>query len=189
MEILPDYLQGIALVLTCTAFVKIATVLSIARYGLGLYDFVFGGVIIIAAVVLALVVSESAINTLPPNRTLTEQVRHFDQFLKNNSDQNISARLAAFSKAEHGSEETGQTSSAVLVAGFIVSELKEAFRIGLMLLVPFVIIDLLVMNVLMLLGVTQISVALIALPLKLLLFIAVDGWLLISEKLLTGYNL
>ncbi len=79
------------------------------------------------------------------------------------------------------------TSSPVVVASFVVSQLQEAFYVGLLLLVPFVVLDLVVANMLMALGITQMPQAVVALPLKLLVFFAVDGWQLVSEKLLNGY--
>jgi len=75
----------------------------------------------------------------------------------------------------------------VLIAAFLISELSEAFQLGFMILIPFFVVDLLVTNILLALGVTQISQAVVALPCKLLLFFAVDGWTLVSEKLISGY--
>jgi len=72
----------------------------------------------------------------------------------------------------------------VTLAAFMVSELRLAFQIGLILLIPFIVIDLLVINVLMALGITQVSPTSIALPLKLLLFVAIDGWALLTTKLI-----
>lgn len=71
-----------------------------------------------------------------------------------------------------------------LVPVFIVSELKRALLIGCAVLIPFVVVDLLVAHVLTLLGVTTLSAAVVSLPLKLLLFLAVDGWTLLVTKLL-----
>jgi flagellar biosynthesis protein FliP len=67
---------------------------------------------------------------------------------------------------------------------FLISELKRALLFGCAVLVPFVVIDLLVAHVVTLLGVTTLSAAVVSLPLKLLLFLAVDGWTLLATKLL-----
>lgn len=67
---------------------------------------------------------------------------------------------------------------------FLISELKRALLIGCAVLIPFVVVDLLVAHLLTLLGVTTLSVAVVSLPLKLLLFLAVDGWTLLVTKLL-----
>ncbi len=75
----------------------------------------------------------------------------------------------------------------VLVAAFVVSQVRDAFTVGFMVLIPFVVIDLLVANILTALAITALPVVALALPLKILLFISVDGWKLLSEKLIVGY--
>ncbi len=74
----------------------------------------------------------------------------------------------------------------VLGPAFAVAELKAAFRVGFFLLLPFVLIDLLVAVVLLAVGVHTLEARVIALPLKLLLFVAVDGWALLTRGLLLG---
>ena len=71
---------------------------------------------------------------------------------------------------------------------FIISELKTAFEIGFMVFVPFIVLDLVVANVLLALGMFMLSPTIISLPFKLLIFIAVDGWALIVQGLVTSYN-
>jgi len=74
-----------------------------------------------------------------------------------------------------------------LIPAFVVSELTEAFQIGFILFLPFVVIDLVIANVLLSLGMFQISPITISLPFKLLLFVLVDGWHLIAKGLILGY--
>lgn len=74
----------------------------------------------------------------------------------------------------------------LLVAAFVLGELQQAFSLGVMLLIPFVVVDLLVVNALAALGVSTVPAAVLSFPLKLMLFVAVDGWNLIGEKLLGG---
>lgn len=71
---------------------------------------------------------------------------------------------------------------------YIVSELKTAFEIGFIIYVPFIVLDLIVANVLLALGMFMLSPTIISLPFKLLIFIAVDGWALIVQGLVTSYN-
>ncbi len=75
----------------------------------------------------------------------------------------------------------------VLVPAFVVSELKEAFQIGFLLFVPFIVIDIVVANILLALGMSMLSPTTISLPFKLLLFVMIDGWYLISKGLVVGY--
>lgn len=71
---------------------------------------------------------------------------------------------------------------------FIISELKTAFEIGFIIFVPFIVLDLVVANILLALGMFMLSPTIISLPFKLLIFIAVDGWSLIVQGLVTSYN-
>jgi len=75
----------------------------------------------------------------------------------------------------------------VLAPAFVVSELRRAFEIGFMLFLPFLVVDLVVANLLVGLGMTSLSPALVALPFKLLLFVLVDGWHLVARGLVQSY--
>ena len=74
----------------------------------------------------------------------------------------------------------------VKLAAFVLSELKTAFQIGCMLFIPFLVIDLVVASVLMAMGMMMLSPLVISLPLKLLLFVLVDGWTLTVNTLVTS---
>lgn len=74
-----------------------------------------------------------------------------------------------------------------LLPAFLLSELKTAFQIGFVLFLPFLLIDLVVGASLMALGMIMVPPATISLPLKLLLFVLIDGWVLLSKALLNSY--
>lgn len=76
----------------------------------------------------------------------------------------------------------------VLVPAFVLSELTEAFQIGFLIFVPFLIIDLVVSNLLLAMGMFMLSPVTISLPLKILLFVLVDGWQLIIRGVILGYT-
>ncbi|WP_026154925.1 type III secretion system export apparatus subunit SctR [Thiolinea disciformis] len=76
----------------------------------------------------------------------------------------------------------------VLIPAFLISELTTAFQIGFLIYLPFVIIDLIVSNILMSLGMMMVSPMGIALPVKLLLFVLVDGWSRLLHGLLMSYG-
>lgn len=71
---------------------------------------------------------------------------------------------------------------------FIISELKTAFEIGFVIFVPFIVLDLVVANILLALGMFMLSPTIISLPFKLLIFIAVDGWSMIVQGLVGSFN-
>ncbi|WP_188454377.1 flagellar type III secretion system pore protein FliP [Virgibacillus oceani] len=74
-----------------------------------------------------------------------------------------------------------------LVPAFAISELKTAFQMGFMIFVPFLIIDMAVASVLMSMGMMMLPPVMISLPFKILLFVLVDGWYLITHSLLEGF--
>jgi len=75
-----------------------------------------------------------------------------------------------------------------LVPAFIISELRAAFQIGFVLFIPFVVIDLIVSSVLMSMGMMMLPPVMIALPVKILLFVMVDGWHLITKSLVLSFS-
>jgi type III secretion protein R len=75
----------------------------------------------------------------------------------------------------------------VLVPSFATSQLKEAFQIGFLVFVPFIVIDMVVANILLAMGMHMLSPVVISLPFKLLLFVLVDGWYLVVRGLVMSY--
>ena len=75
----------------------------------------------------------------------------------------------------------------VLIPAFITSELKTAFQMGFFLFLPFLVIDMAVASVLMSMGMMMVPPVMISLPLKILLFVLVDGWSLVVQSLITGF--
>lgn len=76
----------------------------------------------------------------------------------------------------------------VLIPAFVTSQLKEAFEVGFLLFVPFIVVDMVVANVLLAMGMQMLSPTVISLPFKLLLFVLVDGWFLIVRGLVLSYT-
>ncbi|HTF67871.1 MAG TPA: hypothetical protein VK638_34850 [Edaphobacter sp.] len=75
----------------------------------------------------------------------------------------------------------------VIIPAFVTSQLKEAFEAGFLIFIPFVIIDMVIANILLAMGMSMLSPSVISLPFKLLLFVLVDGWFLIIRGLLLSY--
>ena len=75
----------------------------------------------------------------------------------------------------------------VAAPAFLITELSEAFRIGFLVFIPFLVVDMVVANVLLALGMHMLSPTTVSLPFKLLLFVLVDGWLLLARALVLGY--
>ena len=76
----------------------------------------------------------------------------------------------------------------IIIPAFVTSELAEAFTIGFLLFIPFLVIDLVVANILQAMGMFMLSPTIISLPFKLLLFVLIDGWVLLVQQLVLGYT-
>jgi flagellar biosynthetic protein FliP len=76
----------------------------------------------------------------------------------------------------------------VLIPAFILSELKTAFQIGFLIFLPFLIIDLIVSSTLMSVGMMMLPPTFISMPFKILLFVLVDGWAVITHSLVASFH-
>lgn len=85
-------------------------------------------------------------------------------------------------------KELKKTDLIVLAPAFTLSELTEAFKIGFLVYLAFVVVDLIIANVLLALGLSQVSPTQIAIPFKLLLFVVLDGWSLLMHGLILTYK-
>ena len=101
------------------------------------------------------------------------------------SDLALFVRLSGREKLESAD----QVPFTLLVPAYITSELKTAFQIAFMLFIPFLIVDLVVASVLMAMGMMMLSPMMISLPLKLMLFVLVDGWTLLASTLAASFYL
>jgi len=89
---------------------------------------------------------------------------------------------------QQGFAEPAQVPFSILLPAFVTSELKTAFQLGFMLFLPFLVIDLVVASVLMSMGMMMLSPTIISLPFKLLLFVLVDGWVLLMGSLAMSFG-
>ncbi len=85
-------------------------------------------------------------------------------------------------------EKVRDTDFLVLMPAFVVSQLSSAFEVGFLLYLPFVVIDLVVSNILLALGMMMVSPSTISLPIKLFLFVMVDGWTRLLQGLVLSYS-
>jgi type III secretion protein R len=85
-------------------------------------------------------------------------------------------------------DSTKQTDFLVLMPAYITSQLKSAFEVGVLIYLPFFVIDLVVSNILLAMGMMMLSPLTIALPLKILLLVLVDGWTMLMQGLVMTYK-
>jgi type III secretion protein R len=82
----------------------------------------------------------------------------------------------------------GKDDFQVLIPAFVTSQLKEAFEVGFLIFIPFIVVDMVIANILLAMGMQMLSPTVISLPFKLLLFVLVDGWFLIVRGLVLSYT-
>jgi type III secretion protein R len=112
-------------------------------------------------------------------------------FLQKNAAERERGRFFEIARAARPSAERELVSRddlTVVVPAFVVTELLEAFALGFAIYLPFLVIDLVVANVLLALGMQMLNPTQVSLPFKLLLFVAIDGWGLLAQTLVTGYK-
>ncbi len=120
-------------------------------------------------------------------QTITEGSKPLKEFMMKQTRESDLAFFVELSNKQQPSSPEDITIWQVAPA-YIVSELKTAFEIGFIVFVPFIVLDLIVANILLALGMFMLSPTIISLPFKLLIFIAVDGWALIVQGLVQSYN-
>jgi type III secretion protein R len=197
------------LFMSVTAFVKISTVLQIVRSAIGAQNVPSNTVVMALAAALTflamapvgdkiwakaepLFTSDKALDTATFVRGGIDAVKEpMRDFLRANSDAKERARFVAVAKEARPEADRASVQSTdftVLVPAFVVTELGEAFAIGFLLYLPFLVIDMVVANVLLALGMQMLSPTQVSLPFKLLLFVAIDGWGLLARSLVAGYH-
>jgi type III secretion protein R len=195
--------------MTLTAFVKISTVLQIVRGAIGAQSVPTNTVIMAfagALTVLAMApvgerIAERAGPLVEPgvaqesmawaSGMLTATREPLRDFLRANASARERERffqIARGARPEPERAAVGRDDIVVLVPAFVVSELVAAFTLGFALYLPFLVIDLVVSNVLLALGMQMMSPNQVSLPFKLLLFVAIDGWGLLAQTLVSGYK-
>lgn len=100
-----------------------------------------------------------------------------------NDDLNLFYKMSKLSQPEKKED----VPMRVLIPAFVISELKVAFQIGFLVFLPFIIIDMIVSSVLMAMGMMMLPPTIVSLPLKIILFVVVDGWNLIAGSLIKSF--
>jgi type III secretion protein R len=197
-----------------TSFVKIAVVLSILRNALGVQQIppnqvITGLAIVLTAYVMSPVAAEIEREAKPlfqqdhkkgvmSAETVDLILKAGDKakgpvraFLERHSHAKDRAFFTEMARKLRKPEDRGAVAESdflVLIPSFVVSELKEAFQIGFVIFLPFLILDMVIANILLALGMHMLSPTTISLPFKFLLFILVDGWHLVARGLVAGYG-
>jgi type III secretion protein R len=191
---------------TMTAFLKISVVMFILRNATGLQQtpptLVLYSIALILTVYVSLPLMEDVSNRLAANPLDYSSLDKL-QSSANTVKEPIKAHLMRYAKPaerefflsatariwpESYRANVKEDDFVILLPAFVSSELTRAFEIGFLLFLPFLIIDIIVSNILMAMGMMMVSPTVISLPLKLFMFVAVDGWSRLMHGLILSYG-
>lgn len=189
-----------SILIMMTSFTRIVVVLSLVRNALGVQaippnQVLVGLAMFLSLFVMAPVLSQVNDDALQPylegDLTQSEALKEAegpikDFMLANTRTGDLDLMLSM--QGGDRPEEPEDTSLVALIPAFVISELKSAFIIGIVVFIPFVILDLVVSAVLMSLGMMMLPPVFVSLPLKLLLFVMVNGWALTVQSLVANYK-
>jgi flagellar biosynthetic protein FliP len=189
-----------AILMSMTAFVRIVIVLSMLRHALGMQETPPNTVIISLALFLTMFTMAPALQEiktqayepyvagkLAPEAAAGKAIAPLREFMVRQTRESDLALMVELAKAEQPA--TMEDISLVqLIPAFMLSELRSAFQIGFVIFLPFLLVDLIVSSALMSLGMMMVPPASISLPLKILMFVLIDGWSLVVRALLGTFS-
>lgn len=189
-----------SLVIVMTSFTRTIIILSFTRQALGIQQTPPNMVLVGLALFLTIFImrpviediNEQAYEPYTEGRITQEQALEraqvpMKQFMLKQtevSSVNLFMELADIEEPENMEE----LPLSVVVPSFMTSELKRGFMAGFLIFIPFLLIDIIVASVLMSMGMIMLPPATIALPFKLLLFVTVNGWELLFQAIVNGFN-
>ena len=188
-----------------TSFTKIIVVLSLLRNSLGLQqvppNLVLNGLAIVLSIYVMFPVGEKmmeavgdvenigkdASTLLEAANAAKEPLRGFLVKHAQPRERDFFLKTVRKMVSKERAESLSPDDFIVIVPAFTVSELTVAFQIGFLIFLPFIVIDLVVANILMAMGMMMLSPTIISLPFKLLLFVLIDGWVKLTHGLVLSY--
>jgi flagellar biosynthesis protein FliP len=189
-----------AVLFTVTGFTRILIVLGFVRSGLGTPTAPPNQVLVGIALFLTVFVmtptftaiKKEAVDPLAEERISVMQAidrgqKPLRKFMFEQTRTRDLALMVKLAKIERP-RSRADVPTTVLIPAFIISELKTAFQIGFLIFLPFLVIDLVVSSTLMSMGMMMLPPVFIALPFKILLFVLVDGWELITSSLVRSFG-
>ena len=194
-----------ALIMMITSFTKVIIVFDFVRRALALQNMppnqiLFGLAIFITAFIMVPTFKDFNEGALKPyingktNTTVffSEGIKPFRKFMIHQIGKDGAKEVGLFvslaGKKASDIQNVEDIDSYILIPAFMLSEIKKAFIIGILIFIPFIIVDLVVASTLMSMGMIMLPPALISLPFKIILFILVDGWHLITYNLVRSYG-
>jgi flagellar biosynthetic protein FliP len=187
------------ILMTVTSFTRIIVSLSLLRTGIGAPGVPPNPVLISLALFLSFFVMAPTFERawtagvqpytegrISEQAAMTRTVQPFREFMLSQVRDEDLALFVQLSKGTPGAR--AETPLTTLMPAFMISELRRAFEIGFLLLLPFLVIDLAVSAILMAMGMMMLPPPAISLPIKIIFFVLVDGWALVAGSLIRSFS-
>lgn len=189
-----------SLVIATTSFLRIVVVLSMLRQALGMQDTPPNAALVSMALFLTLFSMTPVLRDIDQQawqpyqsrqlgveQALSEGLKPLREFMVRQTRENDLALMVELAGAQQP-ETMDDIGTLQLIPAFMLSELRSAFQIGFMIFLPFLMIDIVIASILTSLGMMMVPPITIALPLKILMFILIDGWNLVVRSLMSSFQ-
>jgi flagellar biosynthetic protein FliP len=189
-----------AIVIAMTSFTRTIIVLSMLRHAFGMQDTPPNMVLISIALFLTLFTMSPAVEEIYGNslRPVMDQKISVEQAVRSGIEplrqfmlrQTREKDLKLIFEIAHAAvpDSAAEVATVYIVPAFLLSELKTAFQIGFVIFLPFLLLDLVVASILMSMGMLMVPPTVISLPLKVLMFVLIDGWALVVRALIGSFH-
>ncbi|WP_437614521.1 type III secretion system export apparatus subunit SctR [Erwinia sp. V71] len=193
------------MMIICTSFLKISMVLQLTRNAMGVQQvpptMALNGIALAATLfIMAPVFSDMTqrLKALPIDFSSMERLEYtlgngidpLKKFMTHNTDPDILSHLQENTQRVWPKEMASSVqpdNMLLAIPAFVLSELQSGFKIGFLIFIPFIVVDLIVSNVLLALGMQMVSPMTVSLPLKILLFVLISGWTRLLDGLFYSY--
>ncbi len=193
------------MMIICTSFLKISMVLQLTRNAMGVQQvpptMALNGIALAATLfIMAPVFSDMTqrLKALPIDFSSMERLEYtlgngidpLKKFMTHNTDPDILSHLQENTQRiwpEEMARSVQPDNMLLAIPAFVLSELQSGFKIGFLIFIPFIVVDLIVSNVLLALGMQMVSPMTVSLPLKILLFVLISGWTRLLDGLFYSY--
>ena len=189
-----------SILIMMTSFVRVVIVLSFLRSGLSLQQ-PSNQVILSLALFITFFIMEPTFNnvkrdaldpmqagTITTQQALDHGLDDMKAFMLKYTRQKDLALFMSMSNPPVKAESVKELSAAVVIPAYMLSELKTGFQMGMFVLLPFLVIDMVVASVLMSMGMMMLPPPIVSLPLKVMVFVLVDGWTLVVHSIIQSFQ-
>lgn len=193
------------MLIICTSFLKITMVLQLTRNAMGVQQvpptMALNGIALAATIfIMAPVFSDMTdrLKAIPVDFSSMERLEYttangiepLKTFMRKNTDPDIVIHLQENAQRmwpKRMADSVTPENMLLIIPAFVLSELQNGFKIGFLIFIPFIVVDLIVSNILLALGMQMVSPMTVSLPLKILLFVLISGWTRLLDGLFYSY--